>query len=463
MQKLSFFSLVLLIVAAIDSIRNLPVTALFGSSLIFFFLLSAVLFLIPISLVSAEFSSRYPEQGGVFHWVRHALGEKAAMLAVWLQWINTMVWYPTILSFIAGTAAYLINPALAQNKLFLALFILAIFWGLTLLNLRGIHISAKVNSFCGTIGTLFPMVFLIFLGLGWVLAGNVVPISFSWDTLVPPLGKGENWSALIAIMASFLGMELAGVHVADIANPQRNFPRAMGVSVLILLATMIFGALSIAVVIPTKDIHLVDGIMQTFTTFFDAFHIPFLTPILAILIIIGSAGGMINWLISPAKGLLQAADYGFLPSFFTVKNKAGISVRILFTQAILVSFFCLAIVFMPSINAFYWFMTALSTGLYMLMYLLLFVSALKLGRPQKGSLSYRIPKGARTVSCLVGILGCIATIIVGFEHPEGVDVGTDLRYMLSIAFGNLILIAPVVFFWIYRGNSKLSDRVKPPF
>lgn len=457
MGKISLFSLVLLIVAAIDSIRNLPMSALFGSSLIFFFLLSAVIFLIPISLISAEFSSRYPEQGGVFHWVRHAFGEKAGMLAVWLQWINTMAWYPTILSFIAGTAAYLVNPALAQNKLFLSLVILGIFWSLTLLNLRGIRVSAKVNSYCGSIGTLFPMFFLILLGIGWMVSGNEIAISFSLDALLPSLSDAGNWSILIAIMASFLGMELAGVHVSDIENPQKNFPKAMAISVAILLSTMIFGALSIAVVIPKADLHFVDGIMQSFSVFFNAFHIPFLIPVLAVLIIIGSSGGMINWLLSPAKGLLQAAEFGFLPHFFTVRNRHGISVRILVAQAVIVSFFCLAIVLMPSINSFYWFMTALSTGLYMLMYVILFLSALKLGRPDD-SMSYRIPKGIRTLSCIVGLLGCFATIVIGFELPEGVDEGTELRYGLSIAFGNLLLIAPVILFWIYQNKSVVRKR-----
>ena len=128
-KKISLFSLVLLIVAAIDSIRNLPATALFGSSLIFFFLFAAVVFLIPISLVAAELSAAFPEKGGVYHWVRVAFGEKTAMLAVWLQWINTMVWYPTILSFIAGTAAYLVDPVLAENKTYLISVILIVFWG----------------------------------------------------------------------------------------------------------------------------------------------------------------------------------------------------------------------------------------------------------------------------------------------------------------------------------------------
>lgn len=127
-KKISLFSLVLLIVAAIDNIRNMPASALFGSALIFFFLFSAVVFLIPTSLVAAELSATFPEKGGVYQWVKMAFGEKWAMLAIWMQWINTMVWYPTILSFIAGTAAYLVDPELAQNKVYLISCILIVFW-----------------------------------------------------------------------------------------------------------------------------------------------------------------------------------------------------------------------------------------------------------------------------------------------------------------------------------------------
>ncbi|HSX10569.1 MAG TPA: APC family permease [Chlamydiales bacterium] len=448
-KKISLLSLVLLIVAGIDSIRNLPATAIFGSSLIFFFLFSAIVFLIPISLIAAEFSSRYPEQGGVFHWVRHAFGEKMALVAIWLQWINTMVWYPTILSFIAGTAAYLWDPALAQRREFLVAVILIVFWGLTLLNLRGIHVSARINSICSVVGLIIPMTVLLLLGITWVLLGKPLQVAFTADAILPTLAGAQNWISLIAIMASFLGMELAGVHVGDIANPQRNFPKAMGWSVLVLLSTMILGALSIAVVIPQKEIRLVDGIMQTFTQFFSAFHMPWFVPILTVLIIIGSVGGMINWLISPAKGLLQAAEYGFLPRFFAAKNEHNVPTRLLIAQAVLVSLFCLAFILMPSINAFYWFLTDLSTELYMVMYILLFASALKLGRPHEEA-SYKIPRGVRRAVCLIGLFGCILTIFVGYLPPEGINVGGGMRYALLIASGNIILIAPTLLLLYFR-------------
>ncbi len=450
-------SLVLLIVAAIDSIRNLPASALFGSELIFFFVLSALIFLIPTSLVAAELSATFPEKGGVYHWVSKAFGEKWAMVAIWMQWINTMVWYPTILSFIAGTFAYLINPDLAQQKWYLVVCILTVFWSITLINLRGLYFSSKVNSYCALIGTIMPMIFLIILGGIWVFSGKPLQINMNSDTLFPSLTNTTNWIALIAIMASFLGMELSGVHVNEIRDPQRNFPKAVLMASTFILLSMVLGSLAIAFVLPGQDINLVSGVMQVFTNFFDVFGLRPLTPILAVLIVVGSIGGMTNWLIAPAKGLLHAAEFGFLPRFFTKQNKHGVAANVLLMQALLVSVFCLIFLLVPSVNAFYWFLTALSTELYMIMYILMFLSALALhhryvNRPKV----FKIPgknMGMWAV-CLLGMVGCVSTILVSFLPPSNVDIGSPMRYVSMICVGNLATICPVLLFYQYRRRSS---------
>jgi amino acid transporter len=452
-KKIPFLSLVLLIVAAIDSIRNLPASALFGPALIFFFVFSAIVFLIPVSLVSAELSATFPEKGGVYHWVKTAFGEKWAMLAIWLQWINTMVWYPTILSFIAGTAAYLINPDLAQHKGYLIACILTVFWALTFVNLFGLHVSAKVNTICAMIGTIFPMILLIVLGGVWVFMGKPLQIDLTAKSMLPSLGESTNWVALIAIMASFLGMELSGVHVNDIRNPQKNFPRAILISSAFILFTMVFGSLAIAFVLPEKEINLVSGVIQVFSNFFSVFGVKGITPVLALLIVVGSIGGITNWLIAPAKGLLHAAEFGYLPAFFTKKNKAGVAGNLLITQAILVSLVCLLFLFVPSVNAFYWFLTALSTELYMVMYILMFVAAIHLHHKYKNRPKvFKIPGkhlGMWTTG-LLGLFGCSATILVSFLPPDTVNIGTPLRYVVMIIVGNIITITPVFLFYLYK-------------
>ncbi|MDE3045077.1 MAG: amino acid permease [Verrucomicrobiota bacterium] len=455
-KKIPFFSLIILIIAAIDNIRNLPATALFGSSLVFFFVLSAIVFLIPISLMSAELSAAFPEKGGVYQWINRAFGKKWAMAAIWLQWINTMVWYPTILSFIAGTLSYLIDPALAQNKAYLLSVILVIFWGLTWVNLKGIHVSTMINNVCATIGTVVPMIFLIALGAMWFFSGKPIQVSFTRDAMIPSFTNLTSWSSLIAIMASFLGMELSGVHVNDIYEPQKNFPKAVFLASLFIFLTMLFGSLSIAFVVPTNEINLVSGVMQVFTSFFYAFGLQALIPLLTLMIVIGSTGTMINWLISPAKGLLHAAEFGFLPPFFSRKNKAGVASNILIAQAVVVSLVCLVFLLEPTINAFYWFLTALSTELYMIMYVMIFCAGVRLhykyiDRPS----TFKIPGNGwgMWATALLGLVGCLLTIIISFLPPDTI-ITTPGRYLSMICIGNLVSISPLfLFYWYQRKTS----------
>lgn len=457
-RKISLFSLVVLIIASIDNLRNLPAAALFGNSLIFFFMFSAIVFLLPTSLVSAELSAAFPEKGGVYHWVNKAFGKKWAMTAIWLQWINTMVWYPTMLSFVAGTLAYLVSPELAQNKVYLISCILIIFWGLTLINLRGIHISALFNNIFATIGTILPMIFLIVLGAIWIFSGQKLQIKLNTADLIPPLTESTSWVSLIAIMASFLGMELSGVHVTDIQNPQKNFPRAISLAALFIFLSMLLGSLSLAFVLPENDINLVAGIMQLFSNFFEIFGLRMLIPLLTILIAIGSIGTMINWLIAPAKGLLHAAEFGFLPPFFMRMNKAGVASKILFAQAILVSFFCLVFLLVPSVNAFYWFLTALSTELYMIMYILMFCACIRLHYKFKDRpTAFKIPGNnwGMWIIALLGLIGCFITIIVSFFAPDNIDIGSPTRYLIMICIGNLLTISPVLLFFLYEKKKRV--------
>ncbi|MCE3237744.1 MAG: gadC [Gammaproteobacteria bacterium] len=450
---LSAFALVMLITGAIDSIRNLPATALFGSSLIFFFVFSAIVFLIPAALVSAELSSRSTDKSGIFHWVYESFGEKIAFLAIWLQWINTMVWFPTILSFLAGTLSYFINPALVQNKLYLVSIILSLFWLLTLFNLKGLHFSSKLSSFCAVVGMIIPMALIVILAIVWLLVGNPLQIHFTTTEMFPSLGHAANWVSLTAIMASFLGMELATVHVKEVRNPQKTFPSALFFSVLLILATMILGSLAIAMVLPKNQINLVNGVMQAFTQFFAMYHLSKLMPVITVMLLLGTLGSMVSWVISPAKGLLTAAQLGYLPPFFTHENKQGVATPLLITQAILVSIVCLAFLLMPSVNGSYWLLTALSTQLYVLMYVLMFLAAICLKYKAIDRVhGFTIPGGKLGMwfTCLFGLIGCGITLCVGFIPPAGIDVGGILHYEIVFCSGLIGMVLPVLLFYWYK-------------
>lgn len=464
LTKLNTFALTLLITGAIDSIRNLPASALFGSSLIFFFIFAAIVFLIPTALISAELSANV-DQGGIYQWGRLAFGERIGFLAVWLQWVNNIIWFPTILSFIAGTAAYLIDPALAQNKYYLVGVILTLFWFLTLINLRGVRLSSKFTSFCAITGLLIPVALIIILLGIWLYLGNPIQIELTATSILPNWRQPESWVSLTAIMLGFAGMELATVHIKDVNNPKKTFPRALAMSAFIILITMMLGSLAIAFVLPYNQINLVNGTIQTFAYFLSAYHLSWLTPILTVLLVVGSLGGIISWVISPIKGLCQAAQHGFLPPFFKQENQHGVPQNLLITQAILVSIVCLAFLFLPSVNASYWLLTALTTQLYMLMYVLMFLSALVLRKKMQyqNKDAFTIP--GKTIGlwfvCLLGLIGCLITLFVGFIPPGNIDIGSKLSYVLIFCSGMAAMILPIGFFYWYAARNNQKRLLEP--
>lgn len=453
-HALTVFSLTMITVGSVDSIRNLPATALFGSQLITFFMLGAFFFLIPTALVSAELASGWAKQGGIYIWIKEAFGKRTGFLAIWLQWIENVIWYPTILSFVAGTIGYLINPAMASNPYFLWAVIVSAFWGATLVNLRGMSSSAMFSNICALSGLLLPMSLIIGLGAVWMTGGNPLQIQFDLESIKPHLQDRSMWVSLTAIMMSFCGIEIATVHANDVANPQQAFPRALIFSVVIILTTLILGSLAIAVVLPQKDINLVAGIMQAFDAFFGRYHLGWMMPVVAIMLVMGGLGGVSNWIIAPTKGLLVAAEEGNLPLSFQKANRHGAPIAMLISQAVIVTFLSTLFLFMPSVNGSYWLLTALAAQLYMLMYLLMFIAAIKLRiSAPNHERAFRIPGGLAGMIIVagIGIVGTLTTLGVSFMPPEGINVGSVVRYELTLIIGLLLMCSPpFIMTWVQR-------------
>lgn len=451
-HALTIFSLTMITVGSVDSIRNLPATALFGSQLIAFFILGALCFLVPAALVSAELASGWPKQGGVYVWVKEAFGRRAGFLAIWLQWIENVIWYPTILSFVAGTVGYLIDPKLASNPYFLWSVVVASFWGVTLINLRGMHSSALFSNICALSGLILPMSFIIGLGALWVSGGHPIQIQFDLPSILPHWHDHTMWVSLTAIMLSFCGIEIATVHANDVRDPQSAFPKALFYSVAIILSTLILGSLAIAVVLPQSEINLVAGIMQAFDAFFAQYHLLWLMPVIAVMLVMGGLGGVSNWIIAPTKGLLVAAKDGNLPEFFQRENKNDAPVVLLIGQAILVTLLSTLFLFMPSVNGSYWLLTALAAQLYMLMYLLMFLAAimLRIKAPHQAR-PFRVPGGMPGLLFVagLGLVGVLTTLGVSFMPPDGIEVGSIMRYETTLVIGLIVMtIPPLVWSWI---------------
>ncbi|MCE3238422.1 MAG: gadC [Gammaproteobacteria bacterium] len=451
-KNIGTFALTMFITGAIDTLRNLPVTALYGYQLVIYLSLAAMFFLIPAALVSAELSASFVKKSGVFYWVQEAFGSKMGFFAAWLQWINTLVWFPTILSFITTTALYAIDPLLAKNKFILIANIIITFWLLTFVNFRGIKLSVKFSAFCTVIGIIIPIFTLIILSLFCLIKGYPNQLHLQTLTLSTSVKSGENWTVLTGIIAAFVGLELASVHIQNVIDPQKTFPKALLFSVFLIIFTMLSGSLAIAILLPKSHISLVAGVIQSFSKIFNFYHLPYLVSLFSCAVVAGALGGMLSWIISPLKGLLCASELGYFPSYLVRQNKYGVPTRFLILQASIVSVICLVYIFMPSINSSYWILTVLSTQLYMTMYAILFLAAIYLKYKYKYNNNiFSIPGGAKG-TCIVascGLVGCCITFIVGFILPYKIHMDSFKYLQLCIA-GLVILILPVALFYMYQ-------------
>lgn len=445
-RTLSVFTLAMINVAAIGSVKNWPVTAEYGFSSIFYLVFGALIFFLPVSLVSAELATGWPKIGGVFVWVKEAFGHRTGFLAIWLQWIENVFWYPTILSFIAATIAYIFDPALASNNLYTMSVVLITFWAATIANLFGMRASGWISSTSVVLGTFIPGGLLILLGILWFFSGNPLQITFSWDSLIPNMGSVDQLVFFTGVILTLCGMEMSAVHARDALNPQRDYPRAILLSAVIIIGMSILGVLAIASVIPQKQLSLIAGPMQAFSYFVTAYHLEWVTPLIAALVALGAFGSVSTWVVGPPRGLLAAARDGDLPPYFRAVNSRSMPSRLLIAQALIVTLISLVFVFMPTVNSAFWILFVITAQLYLVMYLLMFAAAIKLRYKKPNVIrAYKVP-GGNLGMWLVAGLGIISSafaMVIGFFPPSQIETGNVGLYEL-VLFGGVILgcIAP---------------------
>ena len=449
-KVLKTFQLVMINVIAVDSLRTLPFSAELGFSLVFFYLLAGLCFFIPSALVSAELGTGWPSTGGIYVWVREAFGKRLSLCIIWLNWIYNVVWYPTILALIAGTITYFFNPEFAQNKLYMASMILVLFWSATIVNLFGMKLSSFISSLGAVIGTILPMLFIIILGFIWFGGKELNQIDFSWHAFFPDLTHTGNLPILSTVLFGLLGLEMSATHAAEMKNPKKDYPKAIFISASIILTTIILSSLAIAIVVPHQKLNLVTGILQAFFIFFQDYHMTWMGPIVAAVVILGGLSSVSAWIIGPTKGLMVAAKDGSFPPFIGKKNTHGAPSNVLIFQGIIVSILCLVFVLMPTVNSSFWLLSQITAQLALIVYLALFASGIRL-RYKKGNIhrTFSIPGGKFFGIWAIGMLGILSCIIVfclGFIPPTQVGIGDVFIYEL-VLIGSIVIatILPLFF------------------
>jgi amino acid transporter len=444
---LSWLAMALLILGSVGDLGSAPAMAVFGLASVALYVLPAIVFLIPASLVSAELASGW--RGGVYNWVSEGLSPAMGFAAVWCQFAQTTFYYPAVLAYVSSTLAYVFAPGLAHSGLYTTIVIIVLFWGAVLVSARGVVAADKLASYGILIGTLIPGLLLVVLAAVYLLQGNPSAAPLNAHHVLPA------WHGLTSIVLivngffTYAGVEVNAVHVDDLRDAPREFPKAILVAVILILLVFIPPTLAISVAVPSANISFTAGVMQAFRSLLGHFGLRVLEPVIALGLVVASLSGLLDWLTGPSTGLVEIGrERGYLPPYFQRLNANGVQVRVLVAQGAVITLIGLLYALVPTVSRAYWVFAALATEVYLIMYILMFVAASSLRRRQPNhQRGYRAP--ALKTICIVGTLASVAACIVGLLPPSQLGHVSTPAYALAL-LGGVLAIGVLPPFLLYR-------------
>ncbi|MBR2416506.1 MAG: amino acid permease [Bacteroidaceae bacterium] len=471
--KLSVATLAIMNVTAVVSLRGLPAEAEYGVSSAFYYLFAALVFLIPTSFVAAELAAMFQDkQGGVFRWVGEAFGKRMGFLAIWLQWVESTIWYPTVLTFGAVSLAFIgsndtQDMLLASNKLYTLIVVLVIYWAATYISLKGLGWVSKVAKIGGLVGTIIPAFLLMVLAVMYLMSGGVSQMDFG-GSFFPDITKLDNLVLASGIFLFYAGMEMTGIHVKDMNNPAKEYPKAVFMGAIITVLIFVLGTFSLGIIIPQKDINLTQSLLVGFDNYFKYIHASWLSPIIAIALAFGVLAGVLTWVSGPSKGIFAVGKAGYLPPFMQKTNKLGVQKNILLIQGGAVTILSLLFVVMPSVQSFYQILSQLTVLLYLIMYLMMFAAAIYLRYSMKDT-----PRPFRLGSkgnCLmwivsgVGFLGSLLAFVLSFIPPAQISVGSNAVWYSVLVIGCVVVVVvPFIIYAMRKPHWVDKDSQFEPF
>ncbi|MGW4242774.1 amino acid permease [Nocardia sp. NPDC004722] len=450
--------------AIVTSLRGLPAMSKEELTMFFYIAFSVVLFLIPAGLVSAELGSAFGKQaGGLYAWISGAFGKRVGFWAIFLSWLQAMVFYPTGLSFAAAGVAFAIDkPNLAQNHIYVGIFSVIAYWLCTLVALVGNQFAAKVTQAGFVLGTAIPGLVLLGLFVWWLIGGHSIGWEHTSDpavTVVKDGHEGPRFMPYIAglsslaflgnILENFTGIESQAVHATELRNPARQYPAAIMIAAVTAAAIFTLGALSVAGILPYDQINLNSGVFDALRAGFSTLmNIGWPVLILAAMIAYGALAGTLAWITGPSRGVLATAHDGMLPPVLQKVNSRGVQVNILITQGLAVTVLCLPYFLMDDVSSAFFLITAMAVGIYIVIYLFMYAAAIRLRYTQPDlPRAFKVPGGntGMWIFAGIGFLAMVFALITAFVPPSQLPIGNSTTYILLVAGGTVFFcLIPIV-------------------
>jgi len=389
-------------------LRWVAVAAHTGPGSVTLWISAGLLFFIPSALVVAGLSRRFPEEGGLYVWTREVFGPWHGFLCAMCYLLSTLFYLPTLL--LSGLAMGAVAFGFAQDKWIIIWLSLGIVWVVLASNLVGMGVG-KWAIDLGGIATALVGALLIGAGaFAWLRGGPATaapPASFlpRWDWQ-----KLNFWSQ---IALAFTGLELGAIVAGEIRDPERTIPRAAWLSGLAISALYVGGTLAVLALVSAEHVDIMAGVVQAGQAAGARFGFPGLPTAIALLILIGAAGGFGSWLSGCARlPFVIGVDRYLPPAFARLHPRWGTPHWALLAEGAICSVFLVVVTLGETLRAGYQILVDLTTVTTLVPFLYIFAAAWRCGL---------------RISAACGLAVTALATALAFVPPEGASWWYEIK------------------------------------
>lgn len=301
-------------VSAMLVVETLTASASIGPKTIAWWILAIVLFLVPYGMITAELATAYPTQGGIYVWVKQALGGRWAARTTYWYWVNVALWMPSVFVLFAGVFFQLFGHKWAEwpaGKWPQVVMAIALVWLVVLVGVMRLEIGKWVNN----LGAILKVLIIFALGIGGIVMairhGSANTINGS--SFVPSFGVAKEFLPVIVFL--LLGFELVSSMAGEVKNPRKDIPRAIWTSGATIAFLYLFATIGILLALSLTKLSLVEGLVDTFKAIFGHKGLgEVVVYVLGIAALYTYFTNMTTWTMGANRSAVEAAAEGELPA-----------------------------------------------------------------------------------------------------------------------------------------------------
>jgi amino acid transporter len=442
-------------VSAMLVLDTVATSAAIGVQGLTFWVLLGIVFFVPYGFISAELGAAWPQEGGIYVWVREGFGARFATLTAFLYWIGQPFWAPSVFVLFAGTLSVVFWPSMSQTSA--EVVVVALIWLVVVVGILPVNWSKWVNN-ASAAAKVLVMVGIGLVGIAYAIKHGTAN-SFALHEWRPSFGA--EWGYLPIIIYSFMGFELMNSAGAAIKHPKRDVPKMIFMSGAVLLAAYMLATFGILACLKLHNLSIVTGIADAMKLAFNSILVGYgwLYDALMIVLLFTFVGNMVTWSIGAnhsmgATGLDKTAPraFGHVNQRFRTPDYAFVLFGLVATIITVVNYTLFA-----NKQSVFWTIFALSSIIFLLPYLAMFPALLVLRAKQPETTRPYLVPGGRTgawISVVLCEIGVVFAIIAFFWL---VPAGTPKLTYWGITGGGTV-VSVVLGWWLGRKAPRPSPQ-----